>query len=180
MKTLPMRDLLVAVDLSGSMETEDFTDAEGRTIDRLSAVKQVLGEFLDRREDDRIALLVFGSAAFVQVPFTEDNEVIAQLLDETTVRMAGPRTMLGDAIGLAITLERWFHLTIARTKNRRMIAKLMPLVAKGDVAGASKMAAAAPTTDPDSNPAAKLKNFFILYSFLFLVFVAVAIIAENA
>jgi Ca-activated chloride channel family protein len=103
-KTLPMRDLLVAVDLSGSMETEDFSDAKGRTIDRLSAVKQVLGEFLDRRVDDRIALLVFGSAAFVQVPFTEDNEVIAQLLEEATVRMAGPRTMMGDAIGLAITL----------------------------------------------------------------------------
>ncbi len=103
-KTLPMRDLLVAVDLSGSMETRDFTDPAGRTIDRLSAVKGVLGEFLERREDDRIALLVFGSAAFVQVPFTEDNEVIQQLLDETTVRMAGPRTMLGDAVGLAITL----------------------------------------------------------------------------
>jgi Ca-activated chloride channel family protein len=103
-ETLPMRDLLIAVDLSGSMETEDFTDAEGRTVDRLSAVQEVLREFLARREDDRIALVVFGSAAFVQVPFTEDNEVVAQLLDETTVRMAGPRTMLGDAIGLAITL----------------------------------------------------------------------------
>jgi Ca-activated chloride channel family protein len=103
-KTLPTRDLLVAVDLSGSMETEDFSDAKGRRVDRLSAVQGVLHEFLKRREDDRIGLVVFGSAAFVQVPFTEDNEVVGQLLDETSVRMAGPRTMLGDAIGLGITL----------------------------------------------------------------------------
>jgi Ca-activated chloride channel family protein len=103
-KAVPMRDLLIAIDLSGSMETEDFSDAEGKTVDRLTAVQQVLQEFLKRREDDRIGLVVFGSAAFVQVPFTEDNGVVAQLLEETTVRMAGPRTMLGDAMGLAITL----------------------------------------------------------------------------
>jgi Ca-activated chloride channel family protein len=103
-RTLPARDLLVAVDLSGSMDTEDFTDTEGRQVDRLSAVKQVLRDFLARREDDRIGLIVFGSAAFVQLPFTADNEAVQQMLDETTVRMAGPKTMLGDAIGLAITL----------------------------------------------------------------------------
>jgi Ca-activated chloride channel family protein len=103
-RTLPARDLLVAVDLSGSMDTEDFTDTEGRQVDRLSAVKQVLRDFLARREDDRIGLIVFGSAAFVQLPFTADKEAVQQMLDETTVRMAGPKTMLGDAIGLAITL----------------------------------------------------------------------------
>ena len=103
-RTLPARDLLVAVDLSGSMDTEDFTAASGARVDRLTAVKEVLGEFLARREDDRIALVVFGSAAFVQVPFTADKAVIRQMLDETAVRMAGPRTVVGDAIGLAITL----------------------------------------------------------------------------
>jgi Ca-activated chloride channel family protein len=103
-KTLPMRDLLVAVDLSGSMETRDFLDDEGRSVERLAAVKQVLGDCLARREGDRVALVVFGSAAFTLVPFTEDRDVVVRLLDETTVRMAGPRTMLGDAIGLAITL----------------------------------------------------------------------------
>jgi Ca-activated chloride channel family protein len=103
-RTQPARDLLVAVDLSGSMDTEDFTDADGRQVDRLTAVKDVLREFLARREDDRIALIVFGSAAFVQLPFTADKVAVQQMLDETTVRMAGPKTMLGDAIGLAITL----------------------------------------------------------------------------
>ena len=103
-RTEPARDLLVAVDLSGSMETQDFTDADGRQVDRLTAVKEVLRDFLARREDDRIALIVFGSAAFVQLPFTADKVAVQQMLDETRVRMAGPRTMLGDAIGLAITL----------------------------------------------------------------------------
>ncbi len=103
-KTLPMRDLLVAIDLSGSMATADFSDADGQPTSRLAAVKSVLSDFLQRREDDRIGLLVFGSAAFVQAPFTADGALLQDLLDETEVRMAGPRTMLGDAIGLAITL----------------------------------------------------------------------------
>ena len=103
-KTLPMRDLLVAIDLSGSMATADFVNAAGESVGRLTAVKSVLSEFLERREDDRIGLVVFGSAAFVQAPFTADGALLQDLLAETEVRMAGPRTMLGDAIGLAITL----------------------------------------------------------------------------
>ena len=101
-KELPMRDLLVAVDLSGSMEATDFTDADGNTVDRLTAVKQVLDTFFARRDGDRIGLILFGSAAFVQVPFTDDLDVVRELLDEAQIRMLGPRTMLGDATGLAI------------------------------------------------------------------------------
>ncbi len=101
-KELPMRDLLVAVDLSGSMEAKDFTNAEGNAIDRLTAVKQVLDTFLARRDGDRVGLILFGSAAFVQAPFTDDLDVVRELLDEAQIRMLGPRTMLGDAMGLAI------------------------------------------------------------------------------
>ena len=103
-KTVPTRDMLLAVDLSGSMATEDFTDAQGNQVDRLTAVKQVLDEFLSRRQGDRVGLIVFGSAAFVQAPFTEDLQVCRTLLDETQVRMAGPKTKLGDAVGLAMTV----------------------------------------------------------------------------
>ena len=103
-RELPTRDLLLAVDLSVSMETEDFTSPEGDRVDRLTAVKAVLDDFLDRRQGDRVGLVVFGSAAFVQVPFTQDLEVSRQLLAETEVPMAGPKTALGDAIGLGITL----------------------------------------------------------------------------
>ena len=103
-RELPMRDLLVALDLSGSMETRDFTDASGQLTDRLGAAKQVLDQFLSRRDGDRVGLVFFGSAAFVQAPFTEDLEVVRELLDEAQVRMLGPRTVLGDSIGVAIRL----------------------------------------------------------------------------
>jgi Ca-activated chloride channel family protein len=86
------------------METEDFTGPGGEKLDRLAAVKQVLGEFLAERDGDRVGLVFFGSAAFVQAPFTDDLDVVAELLDEARVRMLGPRTMLGDAMGLAINL----------------------------------------------------------------------------
>ncbi|GAB3282522.1 VWA domain-containing protein [Parahaliea aestuarii] len=100
----PVRDLLLAVDLSGSMATRDFTDASGETVDRLTAVKAVLDDFLARRQGDRVGLIFFGSAAFVQAPFTEDLQVCRELLDEAQVRMAGPQTAFGDALGLAINV----------------------------------------------------------------------------
>ena len=100
----PMRDLLVALDLSGSMDTEDFTTDAGETTDRLTAAKQVLDEFLAGRDGDRVGLVLFGTSAFVQVPFTGDLDVVRELLDEAQVRMLGPRTVIGDAIGLSIRL----------------------------------------------------------------------------
>ena len=103
-KTIPSRDLLLAIDLSASMSAEDFTDEEGKTVDRLTAVKGVLDEFLTRRKDDRVGMIFFGSAAFIQVPFIEDVEVCRQLLEEAQVGMAGPKTVIGDAIGLGITV----------------------------------------------------------------------------
>ncbi len=105
-RTLPTRNVLLGVDLSASMLTKDFTDASGHRIDRLTAVKQVLDPFLQRREGDRVALIVFGTAPFVQVPFTADLDTVRALLDEVQVGMAGPRTAFGDAIGLAINLFR--------------------------------------------------------------------------
>jgi Ca-activated chloride channel family protein len=103
-QTLPTRDMLLLVDLSGSMETKDFTDSRSQQVERLDAVKEVLDEFLTRREGDRVGLIVFGSAAFTQIPFTQDLDVARLLLEETEVRMAGPKTAFGDAIGLGITL----------------------------------------------------------------------------
>jgi Ca-activated chloride channel family protein len=116
-KEMPTRDLLLAIDLSGSMEAEDVKGKDGRPVDRLTAVKQVLDDFLVRRNGDRVGILVFGTAAFVQVPFTQDLDVCRELIKETAPRMAGPKTALGDAIGLGITLfER------STVKERVMIA----------------------------------------------------------
>jgi Ca-activated chloride channel homolog len=126
----PTRDLLLLVDLSGSMEAEDFTNAKGEKVDRLTAVKEVLDDFLTRREGDRVGLIVFGNAAFVQVPFTQDLKVCRQLLDETAVRMAGPRTAFGDAIGLGITIfersENEDKLMIALTDGNDTGSQIPP------------------------------------------------------
>jgi Ca-activated chloride channel family protein len=100
----PTRDLLLLVDLSASMDTRDFVDAAGNTVDRVTAVKEVLGDFLARRTGDRIGIAVFGSAPFVLVPFTTDLTLVRQMMGEMQAGMAGPRTAIGDAIGLGITL----------------------------------------------------------------------------
>jgi Ca-activated chloride channel family protein len=86
------------------METDDFKNQQGEQITRLEAVKEVLVDFLQKRQGDRVGLIFFGTAAFVQMPFTEDLDTCLTLLDEAQVRMAGPQTMLGDAIGLGITM----------------------------------------------------------------------------
>ena len=116
-RVVPTRDILLVVDLSGSMETADFTNQQGVTVERLTAVKEVLDDFLTRRKGDRVGLIVFGNAPFVQVPFTQDLEACRLLLEETAPRMAGPKTAFGDAIGLGITLfER------SEVEDRVMIA----------------------------------------------------------
>ncbi len=103
-KITSARDLLLAVDISQSMETPDFVDRDGQRIIRLAAVKTVLDEFIERREGDRIGLIVFGGGAYPQVPFTLDHKSCRMLLEQTEVGMAGPRTMVGDAIGLGIKM----------------------------------------------------------------------------
>jgi len=98
------RDLMVAVDLSGSMEARDFTLPDGQRVDRLVAVKYVLAELAQERKSDRLGLIVFGSAAYLQTPFTDDHQVWEKLLNETEIGMAGQSTVFGDAIGLSIKL----------------------------------------------------------------------------
>lgn len=115
-QTKSARDLMVAVDLSGSMETPDFKSAEGAAISRLAAVKLVLAEFSEQRQHDRLGLIVFGDAPYLQAPFTEDHRTWLTLLQETDIGMAGQSTMLGDAIGLAIHL-----FEKSATENRVLI-----------------------------------------------------------
>ena len=110
------RDVLLALDLSGSMDTQDMAGPDRRQVSRLDAARSVLKAFIARRKDDRLGLIVFGSAAFTLAPFTRDHAVLDGLLDETFPRMAGPQTMIGDAIGLAAqSFER------AQTQGRMMI-----------------------------------------------------------
>ncbi|WP_020683787.1 vWA domain-containing protein [Marinobacterium rhizophilum] len=95
------RDLLLAVDISGSMGTEDMP-VDGELLDRLTVVKQVLAQFVERRQGDRLGLILFGTRAYIQVPLTFDSHALVQLLDESRIGFAGEKTAIGDAIGLAI------------------------------------------------------------------------------
>ena len=95
------RDLMMAVDLSGSMAAKDF-EINGQTINRLQAVKIVAGEFIKKREGDRIGLILFGQQAYLQTPLTFDTKTINTMLQESLIGIAGKMTAIGDAIGLAI------------------------------------------------------------------------------
>lgn len=96
------RDIMMAVDLSGSMKMEDFVLGNNNTVDRLTATKAVAGEFIKRRVGDRIGLILFGRQAYVQTPLTFDRETVQTLLYEAEIGMAGRETAIGDAIGLAV------------------------------------------------------------------------------
>jgi len=94
------RDLMLAVDISGSMQTQDF-EMSGSAVDRLTATKAVADAFIERREGDRIGLILFGTKAYVQTPLTFDRKTVRRLLDESVIGLAGKATAIGDAIGLA-------------------------------------------------------------------------------
>ncbi len=96
------RDVMVLLDLSGSMAEQDFISQSGEKISRLQAAKKVLSNFGESREGDRLGLILFGDSAFIQTPFTADTQAWLTLLDQTEVAMAGQSTFLGDAMGLAI------------------------------------------------------------------------------
>jgi Ca-activated chloride channel family protein len=124
------RDLMVAVDLSGSMSVEDFTlpkvstaqpldkssVSKNEMVNRLVAVKHVLNTFVKGRQHDRLGLILFGDAPYLQAPFTDDIPTWQALLDESDIGMAGQSTAFGDAIGLAISVFEQ-----SDTKNRVLI-----------------------------------------------------------
>jgi len=94
------RDLMLVVDISPSMEEQDMI-FQGRSINRLQAVKKVLDDFIARREGDRLGLILFGTEPYVQAPLTFDLATLETLLQESGIGMAGRATAIGDAVGLA-------------------------------------------------------------------------------
>ncbi|WP_342347380.1 VWA domain-containing protein [uncultured Nitrospira sp.] len=95
------RDLMLAVDISGSMKIPDFS-VKGQEVTRLEVVKAAAGEFIARRTGDRVGLIVFGSQAYVQTPLTFDRDTVKAMMTETEIGLAGQETAIGDAIGLAV------------------------------------------------------------------------------
>ncbi|MFC3229923.1 vWA domain-containing protein [Marinibaculum pumilum] len=122
------RDLMMAVDVSGSMEIADMQfRSDGAALDRLTAVKLVGGDFLERRAGDRLGLILFGSRAYLQTPLTADRHSVHEMLRDSAIGLAGTDTALGDAIGLAVK-----HL-----KDRPADARVLVLLTDGvNTAGA--------------------------------------------
>jgi len=95
------RDLMLGIDISGSMREADLYAGNTRAT-RMAVVKQVAQDFVSRRAGDRVGLIMFGSQAYVQTPLTHDHETVQHFLDEAAVGLAGRSTAIGDAIGLAV------------------------------------------------------------------------------
>lgn len=94
------RDMFIAVDLSGSMQTQDM-EVGGQAVDRLVMVKHVLSDFIGQRVGDRLGLILFADTAYLQAPLTFDRATVQTLLDDTVLGLVGESTAIGDAIGLA-------------------------------------------------------------------------------
>ena len=122
------RDLMLAVDVSGSMDEKDFIINKQR-VDRLTATKVVAGQFIERRRGDRIGLILFGTTAYLQTPLTFDRKTVGILLNEAFIGITddSPRTSIGDAIGLAVK----------RLKNQSTASRVLILLTDGaNTAGA--------------------------------------------
>lgn len=95
------RDILLVVDISNSMSERDFV-YQRQNLDRLTAVKYVVNEFVDQRSEDKIGLVLFGTRAYLQVPLTYDKQALKEVLWQTDAGMAGNSTSIGDAVGVAL------------------------------------------------------------------------------
>jgi Ca-activated chloride channel family protein len=95
------RDMIVALDLSGSMQEVDMP-LNGKTVDRLTMLKSVLNEFIELRHGDRLGLILFADHAYLQTPLTFDLNTIKQMVNETELGLVGRKTAIGESIGLAI------------------------------------------------------------------------------
>jgi Ca-activated chloride channel family protein len=95
------REMMIAVDLSGSMQVEDM-QLNGSTVNRLDMLKVLLGDFIERRTGDRLGLILFGDDAYMQTPMTFDRKTVQQMLDEAVLGLVGKQTAIGDAIALAV------------------------------------------------------------------------------
>lgn len=140
------RDLMLAVDLSGSMEVQDFF-INKKPVDRLTAIKWVASDFINRRVGDRIGLILFGTQAYLQTPLTFDRKTVMTLLDESAIGLAGDNTAIGDAIGLAIK----------RLKNQPADSRVLILLTDG----ANTAGEVAPLKAAELAAANKLKIYTI-------------------
>jgi Ca-activated chloride channel family protein len=125
-------DIMLALDTSGSMKALDFIEEEKR-ITRLAVVKGVVSEFIDKRPNDRIGMVVFGEQAYTQCPLTLDQGILQSFLSKLEIGMAGDSTAIGSAIGIAVKrlkdLDSESKVIILLTDGRNNAGTLAPLQA---------------------------------------------------
>ncbi|MCK7543411.1 VWA domain-containing protein [Marinobacter bryozoorum] len=135
------RDLMLAVDISPSMEERDMV-MQGRPLNRLEALKVVLDDFINHRAGDRMGLLLFGTEPYIQAPLTFDHKTLRTLLFEAGLGMAGRATAIGDAIGLAVKrlrdLPQQHRVLILLTDGANTAGNLSPEKAR-DIAADSNV-----------------------------------------
>ena len=95
----PGVDIILCLDTSGSMRALDFK-LDSKPVTRLTAVKKVVSDFIEKRKTDRIGLIVFGEEAFTQSPLTMDKGLLLELIKRMEIGMAGDRTAIGSAIAI--------------------------------------------------------------------------------
>lgn len=120
-----MRDIVLVLDVSGSMATEDMQDAQGKNLSRAVAMQDAVRQFIHARKQDNIGLVVFGSKAYPFAPMSADHQVLLQRINDLHPAMAGPQTSIGDAIGS--TIKMYSSLSSANqenTGNERMVILL--------------------------------------------------------
>ena len=122
-------DILLAIDTSGSMNAKDF-EKNNQPVNRLTVVKDVVSEFIDSREFDRIGMVVFGNEAFTQCPLTLDHDILHSLLNKLEIGVAGNSTAIGSAIGISVKrikdLESKSKVIILLTDGRNTAGNITP------------------------------------------------------
>ncbi|MCY1267394.1 VWFA-related Acidobacterial domain protein [compost metagenome] len=105
-REVPVRDLVLVLDVSASMATEDMQDSRGGRLTRIAAMQDAVRAFIQARRDDNIGLIVFGSQAYPFAPLSRDHRVLLERVDDLRPAMAGPQTSIGDALGSTLRMFR--------------------------------------------------------------------------
>ncbi|MDW7693555.1 VWA domain-containing protein [Flammeovirgaceae bacterium SG7u.111] len=153
MKVKTSRNFVITADISFSMATKDW-ELDGKKVTRWEALKKVLGDFIDQREGDRMALIFFGTNAYLQAPLTTELDVVKWQLDQTDVGMAGQMTSIGKAIAYSLqlfeadTLEQKVILLL--TDGQDSGSEILPLDAANMAAGDSVVVYTLGIGDPTS------------------------------
>lgn len=129
--TISGRNIILAIDISGSMSEQDM-GSYPQYKDRLTIVKEIIDDFIQLRTHDRLALVLFGSNAYLHVPLTFDHTTLSNLLAETSIGIAGKYTAIGDALGLSVkalsnTKQTQEGLIILLTDGNNNAGQVKPL-----------------------------------------------------